>query len=148
ARADRAGLPVPRVAVRAGAPVEAVAMHHALEAAALADAGDLHLLAGGEGLDGDDAAGLRRLAAQGEFAQHARRVLDARLRGVHALRLRGALGLQRLEAELHAVRAGGLGRADLHDGARPRLDHGHRGHLAVLGEQLDHPQLASDDYLP
>src|SRR5205807_6385162 len=33
-----------------------------------------------------------------------------------------------------------------HDGARPRFDHGHRGHLARLGvEDLGHAQLLAED---
>src|SRR4051812_46727730 len=48
ARADRARLPVPRVAVRGRSAAEAMAVHHALEAPALGGAGDLDPLAGGE----------------------------------------------------------------------------------------------------
>src|SRR5947208_7763782 len=41
-RSDRPRLAVPRVAVRLGAAVEVMAVHHTLEAAAFGDAGDLH----------------------------------------------------------------------------------------------------------
>src|SRR2546421_3628545 len=44
-RSDRSGLAVPRVAVGLGAAAEVMAVHHALEAAALGDAGDLHAVA-------------------------------------------------------------------------------------------------------
>src|ERR671910_3818593 len=42
ARADRARLPVPRVAVRRGTTAETIAVHHALESSALSGPGDLH----------------------------------------------------------------------------------------------------------
>src|SRR5258707_13012420 len=93
ARSDRARLPVPRVAVRVRPAVERVAVDDTLEAPALADAGDLHLLAFLELLHGHDAARLRRLAREGELAQHPRRRAQARFRGVTLLRLGSALRL-------------------------------------------------------
>src|SRR5690349_20502080 len=63
ARADRAGLPMARVAVRGGATAEAVAVDYALKASALRGAGDLDPLAGRENVHLDLGAGRGCLAA-------------------------------------------------------------------------------------
>jgi len=99
---------------------EAVAVHHALEAAALADAGDLHLLAA-------------RRPAPSRWcrppAPRRSRRTSRSTRGVCSMpRLRGggacaapwrALRLHSLKAELHAMRSGDLGRADCTTGTAP-----------------------------
>src|SRR5258705_3720259 len=64
ARADRARLPVPRVAMARRTAAEAVAVDDALEATALGGAGDLDPLAGGEDVDLDVGARSPGLAAQ------------------------------------------------------------------------------------
>src|SRR5947207_6445731 len=71
ARADRARLPVPGVAVAGRTAAETVAVHYALEPAALGGAGDLHQLPGGEDVDLDLRARSRRLAVRGgKHPQH------------------------------------------------------------------------------
>jgi hypothetical protein len=115
-------------------------VHHALEAAALGDAGDLHAVAFREDRDRDRGARGRRFAALGE-----REALDALRRRLHPgllhvarQRLGRALRLPDAETELHP--AGG--HAD--DRAGAGLDHRH-GDVRALGvEDPRHSQFASN----
>src|SRR3954470_4084245 len=119
-RGDRSRLAVPRVAVRLGAAVKMMTMHDALEAATLGDAAHFHAIAFDEDRDSDRAPGRRRLAADVEAADDARRRLDARLLRMARERLGSVLGFFCPKAELRAPVADG------DDGTRPRLDHRHR----------------------
>src|SRR5512135_588651 len=138
ARADRAGLPVPGIAVGGRAAAEVVAVHHALESPALGRAGDLHQLARAEDVHLHFRPRGRRLAVDAEDAEHAGRPVEARLLRVADLGLRRRLRAPGAEAELHPAVA------HLHDVAGARLDHGdgHRG--AVLREHTGHAELAAD----
>src|SRR4029077_9291107 len=114
--------PVPRVAVGFRTAAKMMAVHDALEPAALADTGDFHEGAGGEDRYGYGVTRLGRLFAlrrssDREALEHPRRGLKARLLGVTRERLGRARGLLPLEAELH------LRPRHLHDGARACLDH-------------------------
>src|SRR5207245_761705 len=99
---DRAGLAVPGVAVSLGAAAEVMAVHHALEPAALGHARDLHTVAHGEDRHGHALARLGRLALRGEHEalQHARRRLQTGLLHVAGQGLGRALRLLDAEAEL------------------------------------------------
>src|SRR5512134_1399179 len=140
AGADRARLPVPRVAVAGRAAAEAVPLHDALEPAALGRAGHLDQLARGE--DPDRHLGARRrggVPRHPEVAEHLRRRLEPRRLRVAQLRLRRPDGALGAEPELH--RAG----LHLHHPAGARLDDGHRGDRAVFREHPGHPELAADE---
>src|SRR2546423_10683740 len=140
ARSDRPGLAVPRVAVRLGAAAEVMAVHHALEAAALGDAGDLHAVALREDRHRHALPRLRRFALLGqhEALQHPRRRLETGLLHVAGQGFGGALRLLDAKAELD------LRARDLHHRARARLDH-RDGHVRALGvEHARHAQLATN----
>src|SRR5439155_7136164 len=116
ARRDRPRLAVARIAVRLGTAMEVMAVHDALKAAALGDAAHLDAIACREDRDSHGGAGRRRLAADREAADDARRGLDAALLRVARERLGCARRLQRTEPQLRPA----VGDGD--DGARPRLD--------------------------
>jgi hypothetical protein len=79
-----------------------------------------------------------------ELATHPRG-RHARLLVVPAVGLgRPARRLRVHEPELDGLVAFLPGGAALHDDTWPRLDHGDRGHRAVLEEDLGHPQLSAD----
>src|SRR2546423_1885221 len=139
-RCDRPGLAMPRVAVGLGTAAEVMAVDHALEAAALGDAGDLHAVALREDRHRHALPGLRRLALRGqhEALQHARRRLETGLLHVAGQGLGGALRLADAEAQLDP------GAGDLHHRARARLDHRH-GHVGALGvEHARHAEFATN----
>src|SRR5690606_8851509 len=118
-RADRTRRAVnPRRAVRRPAAAEAVALDHALEAAALGGSGHLHAGTHLEQIDGDLVAHVRgRLPlAETELAQHLRRGREPGTRGVALLGLRRPLALLLSEPELDGLVALLL--------AGPDLDHG------------------------
>src|SRR4029079_7926576 len=165
AGSDRAGATMLRVAVRVRPAAEAPALHHALEAATLRRAGDLHLLARREDRDVDLVAdGVRRDLRLGvarlvepNAADRARRGLEPRLLGVADLRARGTTPLRRLLLALRARAARalltraelqGLQRARAGDGEHRvglRLDHRARHLLSRCVEHLGHAQLLADD---
>src|SRR6266550_2489013 len=137
-RGDRAGLAVPRVAVGLGTAGEVMAVHDALEAAALRDAADFHAITFGKDRHRDRAAGRRCFARDVEAADDPRRRLDAGLFRVTRECLGGVLRFLRAEAELHtAVEHGD-------HGARPRLDHRDRHMRAGRGEDARHSEFSSD----
>src|SRR6185437_6146618 len=146
ARADRARLADVVRAVRDRAAAEVVPLDRSLEALADPDPGDLDLVARLEDLDGHVLAldGFREVPA--ELDQVAERAVDAGLAQVAELGLRKlALG-HRVVGELDGLVAVGVRSADGDDGARARLDHGHRGHAAaLLVEELRHAELASEN---
>src|SRR5215208_2028929 len=92
-RSDGAGTAMLRVAVRVRTTARLVALHDALEPAALRRAGDLHLIADREHPDVHDVANrvrrdlrvLARRIVETERAQHAGRVVEPRLRRVTEL---------------------------------------------------------------
>src|SRR6266545_8314434 len=100
ARRDRSRLAVTRIAVRLRATAEVMAVHDALEAAALGHAAHFHAIAFREDRDGDRRAGGRRLPGDREAANDARRDLEAGFLHVAHDRLRRTLRLLRLEAQL------------------------------------------------
>src|SRR5438552_17816221 len=138
ARRDRAGLPMPRIAVGFGAAAEVIPVHHALEPAALGHARDLDAVAGGEDRHGHGFAGLWCLSRDGETLQHARRGLQAGLLHVTRQGLRGPRRLLRPEAELD------LRLAHLYHRARTRLDDRY-GHVrAFRVEHAGHAEFSAD----
>src|SRR6266705_5005570 len=100
ARRDGSRLAVARIAVRLGTAVKVMAVHHALEAAALGHAAHFDAIAFGEDRDGDRRARGGRLATDREAANDARRDLEAGLLHVTHDRLRRTLRLLHLEAQL------------------------------------------------
>src|SRR5438046_3809876 len=125
-----------------------VAVHHALEAAALGHAGHLHDVARLEDRHADRLPRLRSRGAarsrrDGEALQHARHDLETRPLHVSEQGLGRPLQLLRAEAELD--RGPALPARDLHDGARPGLDDRHRHVCALLIEEARHAELASDE---
>src|SRR5580765_455094 len=144
-RTDRARLATHRRAVRRRAGGEPVALDHAREAAALGRAEDVDVLAlleyrrhveclaervGGHIAEAELAQvpGHRQVALL-ELPQH---------------RLRVPAFLVRAESQLQRAVAVALAGADVRDGARSRLDHGHRDDVALLVEELRHAELLSD----
>src|SRR6478672_8495787 len=139
ARPDRARLPVPGVAVRGRSAAEPVAVHHALESAALGRAGDLHQLARREDVHLHLGARGRGIALVREFPDDGRCRLEPRRLGVPDRRLAAARLAPGTEAELHAAVA------DLHHVAGARLDHRHRHRGAVFREDAGHAELPADE---
>src|SRR6266480_1805073 len=134
---DRSGLAVARVAVRLGAAPEMVAVHHALEAAALGHAGHLHDVARLEDRHADRLPRLRlrsrsavRSRRHGEALQHARHDLETRPLHVSEQGLGRSLRLLRAEAELDRG---------------PALPTRDRHVCALLIEEARHAELASDE---
>jgi hypothetical protein len=147
ARADRARRPVdPGRAVRGTAAAEAVALHHALEAAALGRARHLDPVARFEGLHRHLLAQSRQgIGVDAELTQDRRRGFKARPGGVAELRLGRPVRFFGAEAELHRAVTFLFGGAYLDHRTRAGLDDGHRHHHPVLCEDLGHAQLLSND---
>src|SRR5580658_6489583 len=131
--------------VRALAAAIVPALHAALKALALADAGDVHVFADLETVDQHAIADLRLVfrVLNAHFADvahrgHARLLVMSGLGLVHALRLH-----KFNQAQLHRVVAVLVFRAALHHHARAGLQHRARNGRAVIGEDLRHPQLDS-----
>src|SRR3954469_17522713 len=143
-RADRAGRAHVVRAVALGAAAELVALDRALEALALADAGDLDLLAGLERRGGHGVADrqLAGLVAKLDEVLARRRVGLAQ---VAQLGLREMLVLHGAERELDGLVAVALDGADPRHRARAGLEHGDALDDAFLGEHLGHAQLPGDD---
>src|SRR2546427_5014231 len=127
-----------------------VTVHHALEAAALGHAGHFHDVTRLEDRHAERLPRLRRCSRgtfrrrrEGEALQHARHDLETRPLHVSEQRLGRTLRLLRAETELD--RGPPFPIRDLHDGARPGLDHGHRHVRALLIEEPRHAELASDE---
>src|SRR3954468_9398655 len=142
--ADRArGSHVVR-AVGLRAALEAVALDRALEALALGGAGDLDLVAGVERLDRD---GLPHRELAGLVAE----LLDVAVRAGVGLLEMAELGLGEVlllggaERELHGLVAVAVVCADARHRAGARLEHRDALDLAVLEEQLGHPELLGED---
>src|SRR4051794_6756590 len=142
--ADRAGRAHVVRAVALGAAAEVVALDRALEALALADAGDLDLLAGLERRGGHGVADrqLAGLVAKLDEVLARRRVGLAQ---VAQLGLREMLLLHGAERELDGLVAVALDGADPRHRARAGLEHGDALDDAFLGEHLGHAQLPGDD---
>src|SRR6266496_1065164 len=96
-RRDGSRLAVARIAVRLGTAVKVMAVHHALEAAALGHAAHLDAIAFGEDRHGDRRARGGRLATDREAANDARGDLEAGFLHVAHDRLRRTLRLLRLD---------------------------------------------------
>src|SRR5690606_39220960 len=137
----------PRVAVRRVAHGEVVALDRALEALALGDAGHVDLLAHLEHVGAQLAADLvvaDFVVGDPELPQPAAG-LDLCLGVVPGQRLGQQRSATAAGGNLHggvAVRLDGL---DLGDAVRRRLDQGHRGGHAILGEDPAHAALAAND---
>src|SRR4051795_5212250 len=121
--ADGARRPHVVRAVRHGAAGEVVALDRALEALALRGPGDLHLVAGREGVGGDGVADLELAGLVAELGQvaHRRRVGLAQVTElglVQGLLARGA------EGELDGLVAVAIGRADAGHRTWAGLEHG------------------------
>src|SRR5262245_6158723 len=146
--ADAARGPVEHRAVGGRAAAEVVALHHALEALALAHAHHVHRVPGGEDLHRDLVAHLDLGALpHPHLAEHAAGgqagLVEVALHGLgDPLDLAPAH-----QAELHGRVAVLVLRLALHDHAGPRLDHGHGHRPAVLGVDLGHADLLPDDSL-
>src|SRR3954471_6997209 len=141
--ADRArGAHVVR-AVGDRAAAEAVALDGPLEALALRGAGDLHVLALLEDVDGQLLADLEPVALAAALAYVAQRrgpgLLDMPERGLRELALRNIP-----VAQLHGRVAVALVGAQPGDPAGPGLDDGDAVDPAVLAEDLRHPDLSSE----
>ena len=124
-----------------------MALHHTGEALALADAGDVDALAGGEDVGPHDLADLEA----GEVGDPQLREVPGRraARGLEVteLGLREPAGLRLAEGELHGRVAVALGRLQLHDAAGPGLDHGDRDDPVLRVPDLGHAELATQDPL-
>src|SRR3954470_17889596 len=143
-RADRARRAHVVRAVADGAAGEVVALDGALEALALRDAGDLHLLAGFERLDRDGLAHgqLAGLVAELDEVLHRRRVGFAQ---VAELALGQVLLARGAERELDGLVAVTVERADARDGTGPGLEHGDALDAPVVEEELRHAELLGED---
>src|SRR5581483_8870359 len=144
AGADRARRAVAvRLAVRLRAAAEAPAADAAREAAPARDTDHVHQVALGEQVDTDRVAdAVLALAAHAELPQEAE---VAQLLEVAAHRLREVLLVA--VADLDRGVAVFLRALDLRDDDGPGLDHRDVVDLAVLVEDLGHPQLASEQAL-
>src|SRR3954454_781518 len=131
-------------AVADGAAGEVVALDGALEALALRDAGDLHLLAGFERLDRDGLAHgqLAGLVAELDEVLHRRRVGFAQ---VAELALGQVLLARGAERELDGLVAVTVERADARDGTGPGLEHGDALDAPVVEEETRHAELLGED---
>src|SRR5204863_4550365 len=129
------------------AAVKVVSLDGALEALALRAAADLHALALLECADRDLLADLR-IALVTLVEPELGQVLEGRrtrFLQVAEPRLGEPPLLGLAERQLHGAIAVAVGLADSRDPARARLDHGGRDPLALLGEELSHADLASED---
>ena len=124
----------------------AVALNNALEAVALADAGDVHAVARGKDVGLQLVAHLVLGAVlQSELLQDLLELLDAGLLLVAQLGL-GELALgDGLITQLNGLIAILLGGLLLHHSAGAGLDHGHGDHAASFIEDLGHADLFADD---
>ena len=124
-----------------------MALDRALEALADPDAGDLHLVAGLEGLDGDGLALDGAVDPAAELDQLAVGT-DAELLQMAELGPRELAVDDGVERELDGVVAVVRRGLHLHDRTRPRLDDGDRGDRTRLRvEHLRHAQLFAQDAL-
>ena len=123
-----------------------VALDNALVAVALADAGHVHEVAGGEHVSVQLVADLVLAAIlQRELLEHLLELLDAGLLLVAQLGL-GELALgDGLITQLNGVVAILLGGLLLHHGAGAGLDQGDGHHMAGFIEDLGHADLFADD---
>ena len=135
-------------AVGHGGAACAVALHNALIAVAFADAGNVDLVAGSEGVRLDFVADVHvGSAVQLELLQDLLELLQAGLLLVAQLGL-GQLALQDiLEAQLDGGVAVGLVGLLLHHGAGAGGDDGDRDHVPGLVEDLRHADLLADNGL-
>ena len=126
----------------------AVALDNALEAVALADAGDIHPVALRKRLAGDDVAHVQALAvSQAELLQFLLQHALASLLQMSQFRL-GELALGHvLVAQLNGVVAVLLLGLLLHHSAGARLNDGDRDDAARFVEDLRHADLLADDGL-
>ena len=124
----------------------AVALDNALEAVALAGAGHVHVVAGGEDVGGEHVAHLILGAVlQGELLQNLLVLGEAGLFLVADLGL-GKLALRNLlKPQLNGLVAILLGGLLLHHGAGAGLDQGDGHHPAGFIEDLGHADLFADD---
>src|ERR1035441_9364779 len=145
--ADGTGRAVEHGSVRAFAAAEMVALDHAGEPAALADADHIHLVLGLELIHQHLVAGLEIVVAG------AQRELAHELGALHAGLLEmaggGLVDAPRLhefeQAQLHRVIAVGSGRLALHHHAGTRLQQRHRHGLSVRPEHLRHSYFLAKD---
>src|SRR5579872_3741080 len=134
-----------RDAVGRAQAAEVVPLHDALEAAADADAGHVHELAGDEMLHRDLGPDLEeRVLVDPEFHDLPLR-LDLGFREMAALRLGGVLGLAGSDAELDRVVLVLLLGAHGNDLTVVDLEHGHGHVVAVRVEHAGHPELLRDE---
>src|SRR3954451_6592669 len=142
--ADRAGGAHVVRAVALGAAAEVVALDRALEALALADAGDLDLGAGLEGRGGHGVTDLQLagLVAELDEVLHRRGVGLAQ---VAELSLGEVLLAHGAEGELDGLVAVAVDRADARHRAGAGLEHGDALDIALFGEDLGHAQLPGED---
>src|SRR5918992_2670463 len=126
ARADRARLAVPSIAVGGRPAAEAMAMDHALESSALRGAGDLDQLPGREDVHLQFGTRGRSLSLERKAPEHLGSCFEPGLLGVAQLRLRGALRATCPEPELDVTIP------DLHHPAGAGLDDRHRYRAAVF----------------
>src|SRR3954447_8557035 len=142
--ADRAGGAHVVRAVALGAAAEVVALDRALEALALADAGDLDLGARLEGRGGHGVADLQLagLVAELDEVLHRRRVGLAQ---VAELGLGQVLLAHGAEGELDGLVAVAVERADAGHRTRARLEHRDALDAPVLEEELRHSELLGED---
>src|SRR5262249_4630965 len=132
-------------AVRGGEAAEAVALDDAGGAAALADAGHLHVVAGREHVAGADRRtdGGRVAVPQPELAPHA----ETRRAGLLELAFHGlgqVLLVHHRETELRGGVAVAFPVPRRDYGARPGLDDRDRHELTRAGVDLRHAELAAD----
>ena len=135
-------------AVADRAAAEIVALDPALEALADRDPGDLDLLAGLEGGDGDVVADLRAVLGAEVLVAELDQVPHRRGAGLLRMTLLGLGQLARLglaKGELDGAVAVLLPIANRGHLAGTRLDHGDRHDLSVLPEDLRHAQLLAED---
>ena len=124
----------------------AMTLNNALEAVALADAGDVNELTLSEDLGGQHVADLVLGAVlQSELLQNLLQLLDAGLLLMADLGLGHVLLFGVLKTQLNGIVAILLGGLLLHDGAGTGLNQGDGHHTASLIEDLGHADLFADD---
>ena len=122
-------------------------LHRAGEALALAGAGDVDLLAGGEGVDGQLLADGVLTGGRGADLDHVAARGRAGLGEVPGGRLGDLAALDLAVPDLHGVVAVELGGADLGDHVGRRGDDGHGDDLVVLVPELGHAELGAQQAL-